>query len=479
MTRSGNLTRLLRRGALALLCGGPALVFAQERALPNVAAQASPSEPTVELTLPQARDLARRALADGQPDLARSIATGLLQADARSGFANYVIARAEDTLGRPAEARRAAKLAYRHADRDAQRFEAAQMAARMFYAAESPTRAQLWLRRAIEHAPDDTSRRELERAYKVVRAQNPLSFSLSGGIRPSNNVNNGAESALQIIDGLPYVGTLSGSAQALSGVIGHVDGAIGYRLRGTKTSRTTLGGRLYVKRVALDDDARALAPGSRNSDFGSTYAAVTLSHAVAREAGAKVLSFDATLGQYWSGGARSYDFIRVGARHGWRLGAQDRLSLDASVELRDAASGSLWDTQRLTLGVSSSHDLAQAGKLSLAFNLHMTEGDLANARSEGAAISAVYHLGQQIGPMALAAGVTASHTDYPDYTALFAVPGGRQDLSISAHLDLTFPDVDYAGFAPALRVTTGRTRSNVSRFDTRELSVTLGVRSTF
>ena len=48
---------------------------------------------------------------------------------------------------------------------------------------------------------------------------------------PSSNVNGGADTPYNIIDGVPLVGTLSAGAQALSGWIGQTSLNVGYRLR--------------------------------------------------------------------------------------------------------------------------------------------------------------------------------------------------------------------------------------------------------
>lgn len=465
--------RLIQRAAFALACSGPMLVVAQETSAPQ------PAPPELELTLPQAQQVMQHALGTGQSDLARTLAYGLLQADARSGIAHYSLAVAEGQLDRPKQAQRAAAKAYRFAQGPLQHFEAAQLAARMSYKARRPTRTQLWLRRAMQHAPNERIEAQLERDYRRVRAQNPLSFSIRGGLRPSSNVNNGADSGLQIIDGLPYVGTLSGNAQALSGVIAHADGRIAYRLGGSKSSRTEIAARLYVKRVALDGDAKTLAPDSRNRDFGSTYGTIGLSHAFAWGARKDVSRIGLQLGQYHIGGKRSYDFARLDAAQHWRLDRGASVTLNAGVELRESAFGNRFDTQVLSLGLGSRHHLRNGDAVTFALNLQKADGDLANARSRGVALSAGYSLNKQIGPAMLSGGVTLAHVDYPKYTAFFAVPGGRQDLSASAHLDMLFPDLDYAGFAPNLRVTTSRTTSNVSRFKTKELSVALGIQSKF
>ena len=85
-----------------------------------------------------------------------------------------------------------------------------------------------------------------------------------------------------------------------------------------------------------------------------------------------------------------------------------------------------------------------------------------------------------MGPVKLDLALTLGYSDYPNYQSGFiVVPGGRQDKSIYADVNLMFENWDYAGFAPSLRIRAGRTSSNDSRFQTRELSIGLGIQSKF
>lgn len=456
------------------ICFLPGLAGGQDAPTPRPAPQGE-----IELTLPQVRDLAIRALASGQPQLARHLSFGLIKADPKSPFAYYTLARAEGQMGRHPQARRAARRAYRLADSAPQRFEAAEFAARISYAEKRPTATQLWLRRAVQNAPTKQIETQLGRDFARVRAENPLSFSIRGGLRPSNNVNNGADTAVQIIDGLPFTGFLSGDAQALSGIVGHVDASLSYRLRGDKRSRTEIGARFYHKRVALDSDARAQAPTSSNSDFASTYGALNLNHIFAVGAQGNSAELDASLGQFWSGGDRSYDFAKLEANHNWRLGDTTKVSLGASIEMRHSAVSSFMDSNVLAVQAGVQRGLENGDRLSFTLNLQHTDSDFRNARTGSATLGARYAFGDMIGPARVSAGVVLGYSDYPDYVALFAVPGGRQDKSVYANVSLFFPDVDYAGFAPTVQISTGRKFSNVSRFDTRELAVSLGVQSKF
>lgn len=122
------------------------------------------------------------------------------------------------------------------------------------------TLTQIRLRRATINTNDETATRQIIQDYGKVRQLNPWGFRLFGSLRPSDNVNSGSESGLQIIDGIPYMGRLSGSNQALSGLVGTIEAAVSYRLNVTIASITSIGARAYVKRVALSNAAKILPP---------------------------------------------------------------------------------------------------------------------------------------------------------------------------------------------------------------------------
>ncbi len=447
---------------------------------PPAGGQDTPSPaPPVELSLPQARLLAQTAVRKGQPVLAYRLAGGLLEADPKSSFAHFVMAHAQGQLGQKKAARKSAAQAYRFADSRLHRFEAAELAARLSYADKSPTAAQFWLRRAVQNAPDASIEAQLGRDFRRVRAENPLSFSIRGAVRPSNNVNNGADSGVQVIDGLPFTGALSGSAQALGGVIGTLDATLGYRLQGDARSSTQIGGRLYISRVALDSDAQALAPTARNGDFASTYGELFINHGFAVGETDGSANIGAAVGQLWSGGTSYYSFVRIDAGRRWRLGERTALRISGSAEQRFSAVPTLADSTALSLTTALTHGLANGDRTALSLDLRHTDSDTANLRTTSASLRATYAFGQQIGPAKLSAGLVVSYADYPDFSAVFVVPGGRQDKSAYADLTLFFPDMDYAGFAPSMHLRAGRKFSNVSRYDTREVSVSLGIESKF
>ena len=466
----------MKIGPVLAICAG--LCFFPPTARADESA-AAPTTGDITLSVPQVRSLAIEAARSNQPRAVLQLGGGLLKADPRDPMAHYLIAGAQGQLGQPGAGRKSARLAYRFADTRMHRFEAAEMAARLAWAEERPTLTQLWLRRAVQNAPSPAIEAQLGKDYARVRAQNPLSFALRAGLRPSSNVNNGADTALQIVEGVPVTGVLSGSAQALSGLIATSDLSLGYRIAGSARSQTMIGARLYLQRVALSDKAKALAPESRNRDFGYTYSEVSLDHATLLGTSGNSARMGAAVGQMWSAGTRSYDFARLTGGHSWRLDAATQVYLSGSLEQRDMARAGASDSTHIGLTGGVSRQLEDGDRLSFSLSLQKVDSDFVNARSVTASLRASYAFAEQVGPAQITAGLVIGHSDFSDYVVFVPVPGGRQDTSIYGDVNLMFPDYDYMGFAPTLRVRTGRKSSNVSRFDTRELSVSLGIESKF
>ncbi len=474
-----NLTHALAGMGLGLL--GLLFLAPVASAQPDIALQ---------MNLDQARQLAVHSLKTGNPGLAIKVSRGLLQADRRDPMAYYILATAHSQLKQPRPGRKAAARAYRFADTGPARFQAAQLAARMAYAENRPTLAQIWLRRTAIHAPTKQEEQQVARDYRTLRARNPWSFRLRTDLRPSSNINNGADTALQIIDGVPVTGFLSGSAQALSGVIGSFDVATTYRLRANTTSATTLGGRLYMQRVSLSSSARAKAPTTQNSDFASTFAELSLRHSFAvgaRDQGATA-AIGLAIGESWFAGARTYRFGRLSGERSWRLGqGNTRLKLHGSAERRTMARYGTNNARILSLGADLSRGLKNGDRLSFSLALRDTDAGWAdttarraNGTFRSASLRTSYGFGKPIGPARLSAGVVLGYSDYDAYrSGIIWVPGGRQDKSVYGDLSLLFDDLDYAGFAPVLRIRGGRKFSNDSRFNTREFSVSLSIVSKF
>ncbi|WP_417523149.1 hypothetical protein [Marinovum sp.] len=436
--------------------------------------------PSAELSLAEVRSLILRALDAGRPDIAGELALSLLRADPEDPFAHMVMSTVLMRAGNHVEARRAAKLAYRHAETPRQKHEAARVVAAAEARDERFVLGQLWMRRALQAAPSEPTRDRTKREYRALRSAAKLKFQLSGQIVPSSNVNNGAADRINVVEGIPVVGILPATSQALSGTIAEVGGSFTYRLHRDETSETRLTGIGQVRRVAFSDEARKKAPQAEEADYGSTFAALGLAHHRSLGGAGGLASARLSFGQVWNGGERSYDLASGGLSYGFDLDPTLRLTASLDYQLRHNDAAGIADVRTTGLRFSAIHRLANNDSLALSLGSTMAESENGQARAETRSAKLSYHRAEPIGPVSLSASFGVSETTYPDYRLLFwAVPGGREDSRRTAEVTFSFDQLDYLGFSPTLTVTSEQTHSNVSRFETEELSVSLGLRSVF
>lgn len=433
------------------------------------------------VSLDDGRRIAQAALQAGKPEVTLQIVRSLLQVNPKDTHALLMAAVANRDLGKPKYGRRAARLAFRSANSQPQRFQAAQLAAQTALAEDRPTLSQIWLRRAAQHAKTEAETAAIARAYSRVRSYNPWSFNVDLSIRPSSNINNGAEDEIQTIDGIPSItGVLSAEAQALSGTIGTLTLSAAYRLHADKKSRTTLSSRTHIRRVALSSEAQRDAPDANSRDFGYTYADLSLDHLFALgETSGDYLRFTGTVGALWVPDDVEYTLARVETERVWRTESGDRFAIGASAANYNRT-GDLQDSASYGLKGSYSTKLENGDGIGVSLAYDMGTSDFGNRESDTYTLRMRYSFAKAWGPAQASAALTVFHADYPRYQVGFIdVPGGRQDTGAYADLSLFFPDIDYAGFAPKVTFRAAQKTSNVSRFETREISVMVGLQSKF
>ncbi len=434
----------------------------------------------VSVSVPHARSIAVNALQTNRPDIAIQIAQGLLERDPKDPFAYYVLASAYQQQRAYTPGRKAAVRAFRYAPEKTDKFKSAQKAARLAFDEEKPLLAQYWLRRSLDLAPSEHHRKQVIQDFRVVRAISPWSAQLRFSVVPSSNVNNGSEDTYLIIDGVPVIGVLSGDAQALSGLVGTVDLSASYRLRASKKSETRLIGRTYLRQVALSDDARDLAPNVSNGDFSSTNLELGLRHTLRHGQTKGSSAFELLLGQSWYGGKQYGQSVSAAYSRSLIIGSQQLLTLSVSGEYQKPK-GENRRTSRIyeARGVYT-RQTKNGNQLKFGAILALTESANGNSAGRSTTGYVQYSFANPIGPARVSLNFGVSHKHLSDYAVGFSrVPGGRKDESAFANIDLIFDDYGYAGFAPTLTIRGRKTWSNVSRFDTKELALSLGFRSSF
>ena len=447
----------------------------------------APLQAEVNLTLDQARMIGVQALESGDAVLALEIGKGLLQAEPESFFAHMLLAQAYRQTSDTTQARRAAAAAYRHADTSDEKFAASQLAARLSVEEGRFTQAQFWLRRSILHTPGPEFQPQVEDDFRRVRAMDPLRFRFNFSIAPSSNVNNGSDSAYALIDGVPVIGLLDGLSQALSGVTASADLSLSYRLLQLQTSETSALARAFTSRVWLDSSSFELAnsgrgPNVSNSDFSFALVEAGLRHAVRLDGptGPGFLSGEIAAGKTWYGEDPYQNFIRIGLSHSVLISEVMRLTYGGGLEKRRFDRGNNLPVETASLQAALAHSFANDDRLTFGLSWRESESGSRNANSVSKSVYARYEMAEPVGPARLSLTLGTQQTTYPDYAVGFIfVPGGRQDETVFGSIGMVFDGVDYAGFAPSLTLRAQKTRSNVSRFEASEVSVSFGIQSRF
>lgn len=439
-----------------------------------LAAQSTEERVAVHLQLDQARQVALNALRTGQPRLAFALSDGLLEADPKDGQALYIQAKALGQMRDFDGGRKRAAEAYRTSSTDLQHFETATLAAQLSIAGQRMTHSQIWLRRAVHYAPNETARDIAVAAFQQARHRNPLNLLLSFSISPSDNVNNGANSPRNIIDGVPVQGVLSPSAQAISGWTATLNVQASYRISESQTSETRLVARALAYHVEFNetvDDLSASELASHRLGFGVAQIWRPNEHGFWR--------LNAEAGRTWSGGDLSYDYLSASTQRVRNISADWRMSFGGAVEQQFNQNSSLMDATVWsgTVGVTHIFDGGSALRVSALYRETVSDSST-RASTQWTGIVRYTH-GRSIGPATIGASLGRSTVDYYGYTFPSFGFRGRTDESWFGEVTATINSASYMGFVPVVSLRSERSRSNISRFDVDQTGISIGVRSEF
>ncbi len=459
------------------------------------AAPAANAQQKTELSLPQARAVAIAALQEGRPQLAYSLSKEMLKANPRDAAAYIVIARALEQMRNPKLGRRAAGYAFRYAQSPNDRFLAAQMAANLSHQAKQFGYAQYWLRRSIDSAPDQRLRQQTINDFRRVSRENPLRYNIQFSVAPSDNVNSGTDNDYSTADGLTGAGVISDDGQPLSGVVvkGGLTGS--YRLHLSKTTETRFTAKLQTRQVFLSSAARQKLlsspfPSVQNKtgrDFSSTTLEMGIAHSFAlgqsadRPKGNGFGRVSFSIGQQWYAQDPYSRYATLGIERGITLAQGRSLKFGAAYTRR--VYDDPFPSDRVELRVDYAHAFDNGAQLGTGVLFARTRADGNNRDNDTANVYVTYRPAKRIGPAKATFTLAAVQSDYPTYLLLnpfpTPVPGGRSDQTLYGAAAFQFDQFEFAGFSPELLVSTRRTTSNVSRFDTSELTLSIGIKSSF
>jgi hypothetical protein len=448
---------------------------------------------SVDLTMDQARVLARQAVLADDPALALQVAEAILAEVPDDRASLLVVAAAAPRVGDPARGRIAGARAWSQSTLPIQKYEAARLTALAAANEERFTLATFWLRRALTVAPNDQERARTLADARAVTRLNPWSSSLSFSLNPSNNVNGGAEDDDLFIDGEDTGGQISEDAQALKGWRASLSTSTQFRFHQNAQSRSHVGLSYQGTRVKLSEDTEVTEESLRNDmlrAFVSHERAVengvvsaTLSHATTAYRRLDLSSGDSAY--------ESYDLTALTV--GRRFTVSDTTSASVSVtrDRLDYSRDNISVVDRISVSGGLSFRRQNNDRVSLNLQLRRAVGDNDQYTARDQTISLSYSWADPIGFVSLSAGAGITQKHYPDYRvfdvnapgssfgAFVPLDGGRNDTTNFLNLNIGFPQVEYAGFVPGVRIDAARTRSNYGFADTKSLSAGFTISSAF
>ena len=433
------------------------------------------SAQTMKMTPTQAQAAGFAAVAVGNAAMAHQVATALLRRDPHDFAALILRARAARNLGQMAEARAAARAAWEEAKPGQQRYDAAMVRAEVLSSSGYRLAAQFWLRRAIDLALSVREKSAAVTGLRYVRAHSHWAFDLTASLQPSSNVNGGSTNATMKIFGLPFL--LSGDARALSGIVGSVGATATYRF---KPSRNRLS-RIRVSAMRshnwLSAEAKRQAPMARGSDYD--YADVEIGYSEMLRPSKRSLAiyrWNLTAGQNWYGGKTLSDYVSGGLGVARALSSDVTGNADLSVQRqlrRDVFSRSAVVT---TESVGLTYRLQNSDRVQLTVGDQNTNSQNIEINHNTIFASLSWDKARPIGGVRIGATlqVLQSRYDVFPFTA-----SGRTDHAMSASLTMVFDRAQYMGFSPSVTLKVSRVHSNVSLYESRNIGIGVGIRSTF
>ncbi|MCR9158699.1 MAG: hypothetical protein NXH80_15775 [Rhodobacteraceae bacterium] len=441
-------------------------------ALAFVAAQASAQ---AVLKPEQMRELAGQAVMQGQAGLAFDLTGALIERDDGDLNAHLIRSRAARNLGRNEDALTHARFAWALADEEDARYAAALAMAQALSSSGRRTAAQLWLRRAVQIAPDDRSKARAAEDFQYVRRQNPWSTALRFSISPSSNINNGSRNETSELFGLPFEFALEGEARALSGVEIATGFSTRYRLVTNERKRTDLLLGLSHRTYVLSDTAKDIAPDTDGSDFATSSVFVGLQEDYALPGGRARLGWNARLGRTWYAGDPLLSYTRIGTTYRRIAGDNGMLSLSINHESQ-AGEGTRPDATIWSASLGYGMSLTSGNSLSISTSFTDSQSDADYLTYSERAISARYALAKPIGPAQLEFGLSLSQKLHEKSNL---TTDGRDERSVKASVTAALPEMDFYGFIPTNTLNAERTNANIDLYETENVGIQLGIRSAF
>jgi tetratricopeptide (TPR) repeat protein len=425
------------------------------------------------ITPAEMRTLAANAVVSGAPRQGYQLASALLERNPNDTEALIIRARAARDLGRLDEAMATARKAWNGSSTPSERFGASMVMAQALSTSGAKTRAQLWLRRAAQNAPNENFK---DIAFRYVQRTNPWSTELSFAAAPSSNVNNGsARSTTRLFD-LPFEFQLSGTARALSGIQYNAGFATRYRIAESQSSQSDLLFRFDHRTYTLSNEAKLLAPTAKGSDFAFTSASLSYIRRGFTGSGIDLPNqFELTGGRTWYAQQPFMQYARIGFTQNYVFAPGSFVFGGVSAERQQSLSARE-DANSWGLNTGVRFSLANKDRLTLSVNAKRSQSLDANLDYDQLTLSARYALAKPIAGVSVDFGVSLGQKNH-DISRFSRF--GRQDKTASFDVTGVFNQIEVYGFSPSVTLTARQTNSNIGLFETRDFGLRVGIQSAF
>ncbi|MEP1588739.1 MAG: hypothetical protein ABJR46_00545 [Tateyamaria sp.] len=428
-----------------------------------------------EIDIATAKKLAVGLANQGQPKAALAILAELAKHRADDPEIYIALSRTHRTLGDTKQAIKDARQGFALSQTKTHKHLTARVMAEALASDGQHTRAQFWLRRAGQTAPNEVAKALVRRDYGYVRSRNPWAFSFRGSVTPTNNANDAPTSDEIVIGGNVF---RDPTAQPISG-IEYVFGATArYRFPATVKRQSELRFSYDGRRVDLDSEANEIDPDIENRDFSFDRVTVEWAHKFRNPDSKTKGVYDLSFGAFfdWHGGGRSQDGLR--ARGGYTVPVNERNTVRFGFEIEDLdrRDRPIRSSNTYRASVDWFHTRASADRLNLHLSYADTNSDSSAVAHDSVRLSAQYSFSKPVMTAHISLGVDLRNSTFDN--ALFG-PDPRDDNALGLSATATLPRLGVYGFAPVLELRRDRVFSNVPRFDKQTTQLSLSFRSTY
>ena len=437
---------------------------------------------TTTLSPAQLEKAAALDIQSGNWPRAEALAQALLTRNPKDVTAHLMRSRALVGLGRFADARDAANAAWRNATTKPEKYNAALLMAQALSSDEKRTRAQWWLRRAVQNAPSEGHAKRARQDFRYVQRRNPWQTYLSFTFAPNSNINNGSarDSYLSnsvfdhLLGGGPQLRPINPEARALSGLEVGAQVQTRYRFAQSERRAHDLQFGLSYRTYMLSSSSKSDVHDASGSDYA--FGAVSLGYTFKqlRKDGRGELNAGAEIGQLFYDGARYSSYLRATAEQSYYVSAKTKLRFGLTAETENGQRVS--DSESLSVSFNFDRALANGDGLNLGVTLAEQQSPNTLHEYSEARLRSGYLFGREVMGASVQIGLEAKLRDYDAH--LLSIEG-RRDLAISADVSATFRQIDYYGFNPRMTLSASKTNSNIGVYDSNRLGLSIGIASAF